>query len=93
MPHLGVSAAQLARAIDVIAALTEHAERSADGRPEILAMARTLGAAFAHLVAYSHATALDGQGARAALSQAATHSGDIAPEQVAVLRIIARRFF
>ncbi|HWI81103.1 hypothetical protein [Ramlibacter sp.] len=56
-------------------------------------MARTLGAAFAHLVAYSHATALDGRGARAALRQAATHHGDMAPDQVAVLRSIARRFF
>lgn len=93
MPHPGISAVQLALAIDVIAALTEQAERAAHGRPEILAMARTLGAAFDHMVAYSHATTLDGQGACAALRQAAAHSGEVSPDQMAVLRSIARRFF
>jgi hypothetical protein len=65
------SGSATSNAIDVVAGLTEQAERIAGNGESELAMSRALGATFAYMVAYLHHLTVDRREPRDALAKAA----------------------
>lgn len=69
--------AALSNAIDVVARLTEQAERMAGKGANELAMSQALGATFGYMVAYFHHLAIDRREPPEALAKAADGIPDL----------------
>jgi hypothetical protein len=82
----------LGNAIDVVAQLTEQAERMAGKGENELAMSEALGATFGYMVAYLHHLTIDGRGARDALAQAAAGIPEIETVELDCIHTVSTEF-
>ena len=78
-------------AIDVVARLTEQAERMAGNGENELAMAETLSATFGYLVAYFHHLTIDQRQPHEALAKAAAGLLELGAAELDFLRVVSQK--
>ena len=77
-------------AIDVVARLTEQAERMAGNGENELAMSKALGATFGYMVAYIHRLTIDRREPHDALAKAAMGIPELETAELDFLRAVSR---
>ena len=81
---------KLSNAIDVVARLTEQAERMAGKGDNAVAMSVALGAAFGYMVAYCRHLTLECRTPHDALAKAAAGVPELKPDELDLLRAASR---